>query len=131
MMKLFKYFIKPKTRSSYHDVMFKCVNKYENNEKKLAQSIIDSIIFEHMDSDLTMKEYIDQLLIITKNRISYAEMIKDDFERGLIMLMRKTTILQNIEQKHIINEKIIEYNTFINYCDFLLQILYYLSNNLP
>ncbi len=58
-------------------------------------------------------------------------MIKDDFERGLIMLMRKTTILQNVEQKNAINEKIMECTICINYYDFILQILNYLSDNLP
>nr|WBF71069.1 hypothetical protein [Megavirus caiporensis] len=129
-MKLFKYFIKPKTEISYHDVMFKCIAKYENNKRKIAQTIIDDIIYTHLDSDLTMKEYIFQLMVITENRISYTKMIKDDFEQGLIMLMLQTTILQNMEQKNAINDKIMECTAGINYYNFLLEILYYLNDNL-
>lgn len=129
-MKLFKFLMKHKSQPSYHDVMSKCINKYENNKKKLAQTIMDDIIYTHIYSDLTIKEYINQLLIMTENRISYAKMIKNDFEQGLIMLMLKTTILQNVEQKNAINNKIMECYAGINYYDFLLEILYYLNNNL-
>uniref|UniRef100_A0A6G6ABQ9 Uncharacterized protein n=1 Tax=Borely moumouvirus TaxID=2712067 RepID=A0A6G6ABQ9_9VIRU len=102
-MKLLRF---KKNNHNYEQIIWKYISKYKNDDERIiAEDLLDEIKSLEVDNNISL--IIPSLLYEVDQDILYTQMIKQDFEKGLLMLI-KLDLSTNLEQKEIISLKIRE-----------------------
>ncbi|AGC01675.1 hypothetical protein H012_gp790 [Acanthamoeba polyphaga moumouvirus] len=119
-MKLFN-FKKKNFNRDYDTIIWKCICKYKYDERIIAERLLDEIkLLEETENNIPA--IISTMLDETIQDILYTQMIKQDFEKGLLMLI-KIDISTHLDQKEIISLKIRECDKKIQYLNIKRDIL--------
>ncbi|AGF85630.1 hypothetical protein QJ854_gp152 [Moumouvirus goulette] len=119
-MKLFNFKRKNHNRD-YDQIIWKCICKYDYFEKIIAEQLLDEIK-SLQGTECNIPVLIQTMFHETQQDILYAHMIKKDFEKGLIMLI-KIDLSTHLEQKKIISLKIREWDKKIKLLNIKRDIL--------
>lgn len=88
----------------YEQIIWKYISKNKNNgEKIIAENLLNEI--KSLETDNNISVILTSLFYELEQEISYNHMIRQDFEKGLLMLI-KLNMSTNLEQKEIISLKI-------------------------
>ncbi|QGR53685.1 hypothetical protein [Moumouvirus maliensis] len=117
-MKLLRF---KKNNHNYEEIIWKYISKYKNDDERIiAEDLLDEI--KSLEIDNSISVIIPSLLYEVDQDILYTQMIKQDFEKGLLMLI-KLDLSTNLEQKEIISFKIRELEKKIQYFNIRRDIL--------
>ncbi|AVL94544.1 hypothetical protein ma158 [Moumouvirus australiensis] len=117
-MKLLRF---KKNNHNYEQIIWKYISKYKNNDERIiAEDLLDEI--KSLEIDNIISVIITTLFYEVSQDIIYTQMIKEDFEKGLLMLI-KLDLSTNLEQKEIISLKIRELENKIQYLNIRKNIL--------